>query len=130
MKMIPSRITLHYGRSPGFQYAPELLSDVVVPNDVYVSRKWVIVGSAEDIERIISQGGETMIEVGGRRWPSDKSRPQYGKTYAIILVSIVGIRYVNHREHGRTRYLAASVKTHISAERMTWYQTRSRTSQR
>lgn len=130
MKTIPSRITLHYGRLPGFQYAPELLSDVVVPDDVYISHKWVIVGSAKDIEQIIAQGGETMIEVGGRRWPSDKSRPQHGKTYAITLVGIVGIRYVNHRDHPRTRYLAASVRRFTHEDRLMWYHNRPRSTTR
>lgn len=103
-----------------FQRAPELLTDVITPDGIHISRKWVIVGSAQDIERIIDAGGETTIEVGGSHRPGQRDRRRYDKV-SVTLMGIVGIRYVNHREHGRTRYLAASVKSELSKENVKWH---------
>lgn len=124
MRVIPSRITLHYGRLPTFQYAPELLRDVTLPGEKLISRAWVVVGRADVIEDIIENGGDTVIEVGGRRWTGDCERALHGKASRITLVGIVGIRYVNHRDHGRTRYLAASVKKFTTEEKRAWYRER------
>lgn len=130
MKTIPSYITLHYERSPTFQRAPELLRDVVLPEGTWVSRDWVVVGRADTIETIIENGGDTVIEIGSRRWSGDRARSPYGKTTRVTLVGIVGIRYVNHREHGRTHYLAASIKKFTEEEKMAWYRERRQLSRR
>lgn len=124
MRTIPSHITLHYERAPTFQRAPELLNDVVPLGGTRLSRDWVVVGRADVIEAIIDNGGETVIEVGGQQWPNVRRRTQHKSESRVTLVGIVGIRYVNHREHGRTRYLAASVKRATEQEKMAWYRSR------
>lgn len=130
MRTIPSHITLHYERTPTFQRAPELLRDVMPPEGTRLSRDWVVVGRADVIETIIDNGGDTVIEIGSRRWPGDRDRSRYGKATRVTLVGIVGVRYVNHREHGRTRYLAASVKKSTEEEKMAWYRERQQLSRR
>lgn len=107
MKMIPSGISLNYDRPINFQLAPELLADVESPEGRNISRRWVVVGRADVIEEIIRNGGDAVV-ASHQVWRGVHTRG-HGRKNDVKLGEIIAERYVNHRQRGRIRYVAAIV---------------------
>lgn len=107
VKTIPSSISLKYDRPPNFQFAPQLLTDVVPPEGHNISRRWVIVGRADVIDEIISNGGDAIV-ISHQSWRGPHTR-DLGRKNEVKLGDVIAERYVNHHAHGRTRYVAATI---------------------
>ena len=104
LTVIPPRIKLSYHRPPNFQLLPEALDGVEAPEGHTVSKRWVIVCRAVVIEAIKARGGSTVITAGQDYiGPGSKG----GRPVDAVIGDIVAERYVNHRDYGLTRYVAA-----------------------